>query len=183
MRLFKNVDICDLSSILDKGIISIDEGGKDNWEDGRRADNPTDVVYLFQPISGKSNAFPNYGVALLEVNIDDAELSSLEDSDAHKEDYIEYTAQKVEPEDIKAIYIPSIFKTRLYDMPEDIKDRITWCGMSAEAYGKEELEKASEKTLQEFAETAAIKDSTVFNFFRGTRGRAVFDLYNIIYEI
>lgn len=36
MRLFKNVDICDLGNILEKGLLSMDECGNDNWDDGRR---------------------------------------------------------------------------------------------------------------------------------------------------
>jgi hypothetical protein len=55
MILFKNVDICDLDSILRHDILSMDECGNDNWEDGDRANNPTDramsefclIMFLF----------------------------------------------------------------------------------------------------------------------------------------
>lgn len=58
MKLYKNVDICDLASILEKGILSLDKSGNDNWENEKRAKNPTDRVYLFQPIEGESNSYP-----------------------------------------------------------------------------------------------------------------------------
>lgn len=66
MILYKNVDICDLESITKNGILSMDECGNNNWDEGKRAANDTSVVYLFSPI-GKQNTFPNYGAALLEV--------------------------------------------------------------------------------------------------------------------
>lgn len=70
MRLFKNVDICDLGNILEKGLLSMDECGNDNWDDGRRGDNSTSVVYLFRP-KGEINSFPySYGVELVECDCD-----------------------------------------------------------------------------------------------------------------
>lgn len=33
--LYKNVDICDLKSIMEKGILSMDELQNDNWEESR----------------------------------------------------------------------------------------------------------------------------------------------------
>ena len=49
MILYKNVDLIDLISIMEKGILPLDECENNNWEDGKRADNRTDVVYLFSP--------------------------------------------------------------------------------------------------------------------------------------
>lgn len=46
MRLFKNVDIINLEKILNEGILSLEEFGNNNWDDGYRADNARDVVYL-----------------------------------------------------------------------------------------------------------------------------------------
>ena len=69
MLLYKNVDMCDIESIISKGILSMDECGNDNWSDGKRANNDTSVVYLFKPL-GDVNSFPNYSVALLEVDCD-----------------------------------------------------------------------------------------------------------------
>lgn len=65
MVLYKNVDICDLESIVKNGILSMDECGNNNWGDGKRSDNDTSVVYLFKPIA-EENVFPSYGIALLE---------------------------------------------------------------------------------------------------------------------
>ena len=36
MILYKNVDICDLKSIMEKGILSLDACGNNNWDDGKR---------------------------------------------------------------------------------------------------------------------------------------------------
>lgn len=46
---YKNVDIYDLPSILENGLLSMDESGNNNWQDNNRVDNRTDVVYLFRP--------------------------------------------------------------------------------------------------------------------------------------
>lgn len=48
---YKNVDIYDLPSILENGLLSMDESGNNNWQDNNRADNRTDVVYLFRPVN------------------------------------------------------------------------------------------------------------------------------------
>ena len=49
MTLYKNVDIVDLDSILEKGILSLSESGNNNWIEGKRAPNFKEVVYLFSP--------------------------------------------------------------------------------------------------------------------------------------
>lgn len=41
--LYKNIDINDLESILEKGILSANNSENYNWEDGNRADNSMDV--------------------------------------------------------------------------------------------------------------------------------------------
>lgn len=183
MTLYKNVDICDLESILSEGILSMDESGNNNWEDGKRANNPTDRVYLFHPINRGHNSFPGYGIALLEVNIPEAEQSNLAETDNHKDDYIEYTTAKVTPSQIKKIYVPEIFRKRL-DLPSDIEDRIEWCPMTAKIYRDSVLKQADEGVLQQFAKTAEIKCSSSFNFFRGIDAKnRIFDLYEINYQI
>ena len=66
MILYKNVDLIDLISIMENGILSLDECKNNNWEEGKRADNRTDVVYLFSPAAPEvKNSFINYGLALL----------------------------------------------------------------------------------------------------------------------
>ena len=47
MKLYKNVDILDLENIMREGILPIDVTGNNNWEESRRSNNATDVVYLF----------------------------------------------------------------------------------------------------------------------------------------
>lgn len=203
MKLYKNVDICDLKSILEKGILSIDESGNDNWSDSKRANNPTDRVYLFQPVAGKSNSFPqSYGVALLEVEVEDVTKSEMLEMDVHKDDYIEYSAKKVTPDQIKAIYVPAIFQKKLQgidEYPDDLKgyyhvrengldentmQRVTWCGMTAHCYTDDGYVPADEKVLERFAKTASIECSCDDSFFRGCAVQGeVFNLYDVMYII
>lgn len=184
MILYKNVDICDLDSIVEKGILSLDDSGNRNWGEGKRADNPTNVVYLFHPIDGGHNSFPSYGVALLEVDIEDAKRSDFCENDAHKFDYIEFVVSKVEPSKIRRVIIPEIFRNRL-NLSEGLAEYVEWCGFTAEVYGDsylDGLKQASDEILATFAKTADIEDSSFFNFFRGTDGKNdVFDIYNIKY--
>lgn len=178
MKLYKNVDICDLESIMKKGILSIDECRNDNWEDGKRVNNDTSVVYLFDPV-GKCNTFPeSYGVALLEVECD-ARVSEMAENDRHRNDYTEYITEKVTPSEIKRVIIPEIFKPYI-DIPDGID--VTWCGMKAEWYGGDGLEKCDDEMLKDFAKSAKLDDSKRFNFFRGVDERGVYlDLYNVEY--
>lgn len=184
MRLFKNVDIINLEKILNEGILSLEESGNDNWEDGYRVDNARDVVYLFRQ-TGEENSFCQYGTALLEVEVDGAEKQEMSERDCNKEKYEEYIIRKVLPEQVKAAYIPEIFREKA-QLPEELKEKVTWCGMRADYYADEssrEKEKCSPEMLSRFADTAEINDSSAINFFRGEReDRTILDLYNIVYE-
>ena len=176
MKLFKNVDICDLESILDKGILSLDESGNDNWDSDKRANNSTSVVYLFQPI-GELNSFVDYGCALVECEVNAAE-NEFEENDTHKNDYREFIVERVASEAITAIYVPEMFKDRV-DLPSRIMNRITWCGMTAEHYDGEAV---SDEEMNQFAATAQFERSSGFNFFRGiTAKNTMIDLYNVKY--
>ena len=177
MILYKNVDICDLDSIIKNGILSIDECGNNNWNEGKRAENDTSVVYLFSPI-GKQNSFPNYGAALLEVECE-AKENVIDKVDIHIDDYSEYITESVKPSEIKRIIIPKIFKDYI-SVPQNVA--ITWCKLKAECYGDNGLEECSDELIEQFAKTSPLIDSTEFNFFRGvTEKRTMIDLYNIKY--
>lgn len=177
MILYKNVDICDLKSIMENGILSMDECGNNNWDDGKRANNDTSVVYLFDPID-RQNSFPKYGAALLEIETD-ARENKIGENDVNKNDYKEYLTDKVLPSEIKRIIIPEIFKNFI-TIPEGIE--ITWCELKAERYGNDGLEECSKENLEQFAKTAPLMCSEEFNFFRGTtEKRTMIDLYNIKY--
>lgn len=181
MILYKNVDICDLKSILENGILSIDECNNNNWDEGKRANNDTSVVYLFSPI-GKQNSFPNYGAALLEVDCDCNAVKGNEllKNDRHRNDYKEYVTKKVLPSEIRRIIIPEVFK-KYVKIPENTD--VTWCGLRT-TYYNDKLEKCNcnNEILEQFAKTAPLMDSTDFNFFRGvTEKRTMIDLYNIEY--
>lgn len=178
MVLYKNVDICDLAAIMKYGILSMDESGNNNWEEGKRAENSTSVVYLFSPVE-KQNSFPNFGVALLEVDCDAVE-NRIADNDPHKDKYREYVAERVQPSKIKRVIIPEVFKEYV-DVPKDMD--ITWCKLSADYYAEGfSLVAADDQVLEQFARTAALMDSTEFNFFRGIDKKgAIKELYNIQY--
>lgn len=178
MKLFKNVDIADLESIVKKGILSLDECGNNNWDAHRRAKNPTDRVYLFNPKEANAS-YTNYGAALLEVDVP-AEKSEMLPNDVHKDDYEEYTVSRVEPAEIKAILIPRIFKSRI-DLPENVLRLVKWCEMSAKHYDAGRVP-APEAVLKRFAETAPIMSTEEFNFFRGSNpNRTMIDLYDVKY--
>lgn len=178
MILYKNVDICDLKSIMEKGILSLDACGNNNWDDGKRGENSTSVVYLFQPLT-KENSFPEYGAALLEIDCS-ADRSEMPDFDVHKGKYEEYITEQVLPSQIRRIFIPKIFKPYI-EAPTNLD--ICWCQMEADYYGDGGLEKCSSEILEQFARTAPFMSAKAFNFFRGmNKDRTMIDLYNIIYS-
>ena len=188
MILYKNVDICDLESILNKGILSLRESGNDNWNSSNRADNSIDKVYLFSPI-GSENSFPNYGVALIEVDVNDAEEQFMSEHDAYFGRYKEYVCDKVLPEQIKAIYIPEIFKEKI-SISSSIFPYIMYVDIEATYYDEDDPlidskpKKCPEDVLKQFAETAPFMKADSFNFFRGiTEKRHMIDLYDIVYCI
>lgn len=179
MKLFKNVDIVDLKSIFEKGILSLDESGNNNWENGKRANNSTNVVYLFSPIT-EMNSFTNYGCALLECEVPQATEIKMIENDRNKGLYKEFITKKVSVYEIKRIYIPKIFKPFIKkDLIENLS--ISWCGLEATYWDDIPL---TTEELNQFAKTAPLVDSTMFNYFRGTKqNREVVDLYNIKYII
>lgn len=177
MMLYKNVDICDLETICKNGILSMDECGNNNWSDGKRSDNSTSVVYLFSPIKNQ-NSFPNYGVALLEVDCAATE-HEMSDIEIHKDDYIEYITEKVTPSQIKRILIPEIFKPYV-SIPKNIT--VCWCGIETDCWTENGHDKASKEILEKFARTSKLMKSDSFNFFRGINDDGtMIDLDNIRY--
>lgn len=86
----------------------MDDCKNDNWVSGLRSNNSTQEVYLFSPL-GNQNSFPNYGVALLEVDCA-AKIHIMSEHDAYKDIYDEYITSKVLQSEIKRVIIPKIFK-------------------------------------------------------------------------
>lgn len=182
MILYKNVDIKDLESILTEGILSLNVSENNNWDEGKRADNSCNVVYLFKPLT-EENSFCNYGAALLEIDIPDDEIkeNQLLENERYNGKYVEYIADKVDVSCIKSIYIPKLFKNRVV-LPIEIMSRITWCDIKANHYGDDGKENCPIEVLEQFAKTAKIMDASSFNFFRGTsENREIIDLYDIKY--
>ena len=183
MILYKNVDIKDLESILQKGILSLNESGNDNWDEDKRANNSCDVVYLFKSLT-EENSFCKYGAALLEIDIADDKVkeNQLLENDVNFGKYVEYVTDKVDADCIKAIYIPNLFKDRIDYLSEDIMAKITWCKLKANYYGEKGKENCLDDVLEQFAKTAEIMDASEFNFFRGkNEDRTIIDLYDVQY--
>ena len=127
MKLYKNVDLCDLKSIIKNGILSANECNNFNWEDDGRADNSYDLVYLFEPISD-FNTFVKYGLVLLEVEVENAKKSEFVVGDVNKDKYNEYVVDRVLPNQITKIIIPSNFKEKIKEIiSKEIFNKITWC--------------------------------------------------------
>ena len=181
---YKNVDIYDLPSILENGLLSMDESGNNNWQDNNRADNRTDVVYLFRPVNEGTlleiPSFPEYGAALVECTAD-AEPSKMSLQDCHFGKYREYIAKRIAPENILRVFIPKLFEKNI----DITSDKICLCRMKASVYGKDGLVEASADTVKLFAETAPVRWTQIDGYFRGiyNDGSGVFDLYNVRYQI
>ena len=203
---YKNVDICDLKSILSKGILSLNRSGNDNWDSGRRVNNSRDVVYLFVP-TGYENSFVQYGLALLEVEVDGVE-NELLDGDVNKGKYIEYVCDCVPPENIRAVYIPKIFRDQVHISNSKIKfvdmeakifsselyDRNLDCYGVRGFLGCRELPRdfddssnyidCNSQLLKIFSETANVIDSSMSNYFVGQMpDRTAIHLKYIHYDI
>lgn len=177
MKLFKNVDILDLNSILKDGILPISKTGNDNWSDGNRSNNSKDMVYLFEALN-KGDSFMHYGIVLIEVDIDDAILNEIDDFDANKGQYVEYIASEVPINNIEGIYIPKIFEEPLrakYEVDFSEID-VKFVDVEFLVYSSElgEYILANEDDKSIFVNTANLSTSD-FNYLRGTKNNKMLD--------
>ena len=101
LKLYKIVAKEDLEKILKEGILPISKTGNDNWEGNRRADNSTEVVYLFKPLTDQLN-FTQYGDVLLEVETT-AYKNEILPGDRNRGKYEEFITYEVKPEEIKGV--------------------------------------------------------------------------------
>lgn len=101
LKLYKVVAKEDLDKILKEGILPISKTGNDNWEGNRRADNSTEVVYLFKPLTDQLN-FTQYGDVLLEVETT-AYKNEILPGDRNRGKYEEFITYEVKPEEIKGV--------------------------------------------------------------------------------
>ena len=101
LKLYKIVAREDLEKILKEGILPISKTGNDNWEGNRRADNSTEVVYLFKPLTDQLN-FTQYGDVLLEVETT-AYRNEILPGDINRGKYEEFITFEVKPEEIKGV--------------------------------------------------------------------------------
>lgn len=101
LRLYKVVAKEDLEKILKEGILPISKTGNNNWEGNRRADNSTEVVYLFNPLTEQLN-FTQYGDVILEVETT-AYKNEIASKDVNAGKYEEFITFEVKPEEIKGV--------------------------------------------------------------------------------
>ena len=182
MKLYKNVDLCDLDKILEEGILPLSVTGNNNWDSDKRASNANDVVYLSNPKTS-TNSFPEYGIVLLEVEVE-AQKSEVPQGDNHEDLYDEYIIDSVSPSQIVKIYIPEILKGKVESTNINSFDRITFVQMSAKCFKNMEKTDADEADLKQFSETVErIYRASDWMYFRGTKANGeVFDLYDITYK-
>ncbi|WP_448912634.1 hypothetical protein [Gemella sp.] len=101
LKLYKVVAKEDLEKILKEGILPISKTGNNNWEGNRRADNSTEVVYLFNPLTEQLN-FSQYGDVILEVETI-AYKNEIAPNDVNVDKYEEFITYEVKPEEIKGV--------------------------------------------------------------------------------
>lgn len=101
LKLYKVVSKEDLDKILKEGILPISKTGNNNWEGNKRADNSTEVVYLFSPLTDQLN-FTQYGDVILEVETT-AYRNEIAPNDVNAGKYEEFITYEVTPEEIKGV--------------------------------------------------------------------------------
>lgn len=176
MKLYKNVDILDLENIMREGILPIDVTGNNNWEESRRSNNATDVVYLFKE-NNIGDSFTTYGLVLLEIEVD-AKPNEIDKYDIHKEEYEEYIVSEVPVSAIKAIYIPKIFKdkiTKEYNI--DLSEYyIKYVDVEFKVYSNEENRYVvADKQVQDIYVKTANISTFDFNYLRGITNNRMLD--------
>ena len=173
MKLFKNVDIEDLNKILNEGILPISKTSNNNWDGGRRADNSKDVVYLFEA-KENGDSFTQYGLVLLEVEVEDAVHNELLPTDVNKGLYEEYVASMVAVEDIKAIYIPKMFKETIEDIYEIVLPK-TAQFVEVDFKYHTSNESVTKENVQEIFQKTARLSTNDFNYLRGLADNRMVD--------
>ena len=182
MKLYKNVDLCDLDRILTEGILPISVTDNDNWDSDKRASNANDVVYLSSPKT-TTNSFTEYGIVLLEVEVE-ARKVEVPQGDNHEDLYDEYITDSVSPSQIVKVYVPEIFKDKVEAANINSFEKVTFVQMSAKCFKSMEKTDADEADLRQFSETVEkIYRASDWMYFRGTKSSGeVFDLYDITYK-
>lgn len=155
MKLFKNVGLQELKDILKNGILPISVTGNDNWEENNRSNNSKDVVYLFSPKT-ELNTFMQYGLVLLEVETENAVKNKFMKNDVNKDCYDEFIKDKINPNEIKKIYIPKILKKQIEktDFLNGLENQIIWVDL-----------KELPEELKDYENTVNVSD--FYNYLRG----------------
>lgn len=156
MKLYKNVPIEDLESILKEGILPISKTHNNNWENSNRAENPIDLVYLFSPLTEKTS-FHNYGLALLEIEINESRVieTVMQDCDVNKNLYREFITTSVPPECIKTVFIPKIFKNKIKNIKSNL---IYWCEVKyLDNYNQSKIDRYLETVKTNISEMGYLK--------------------------
>lgn len=168
------VDVNQLNSILSNGILPLSKLDDQEWLSNKRANNSKDVVYLYDP-NQEGDAFPQtYGLALLEIEVENATKNKMADNDTYKNRYTEYIVSEVKPEQIKNIYLPIVLKDRLSDKVKGLD--VTWVNVSIEFmpvkgrlyFGDEYTEVTDQKELSKLFWSTTPLNTDEYNYFRGS---------------
>lgn len=169
------VDLKDLKSIMERGVLSIDEHNCSNWSNDKRAFNSTEVIYLF---NNAKNIPIQYGLVMLEIELNEAEPSIMCSDDVNFTIYDEWVCQSVPKECIKKVIILNIFKNYVQNYIIDVP--VTWCAISGKHWKVAEF---TNEDWDSLAETMNYNTDQM-GYFRGTRkDRTVFDVYDVRYNI
>ena len=135
------------------------------------------MVYLFEALN-QGDSFTHYGLVLLEIDIDDAVLSEIDDFDINKGQYIEYIASEVHVNNIKGIYIPKIFEEPIMAKYEvDFSEiNVKFVDVEFSVYSSEldEYVLADDEDKSIFIDTANLSTSD-FNYLRGIKNNRMLD--------
>lgn len=153
ITIYQNMDICNLNDLYQ------------------------DSIY-FKPLK-EQNSLIQYGAALIEYKIP---AKYIEES-IQKENYIEYILKEdIEPEFIKAIYIPEIFESRI-TVRNYVYKKIKWCQIKGFCDYESGTYECSKDRMCRLGKTAAL-NSYEKNYFKGkNKDKTEIELHDIIYII
>ena len=168
MRLYKNVDIIDVMSIRERGLLPASVCGNHNWGDHKRVNNSEDVVYMFIPYEAH-RVFPNYGCALVVCEIPDDRVTEIQSVGGYAEHYREFIVDEVRPDEILDVYVPRILGTL---------EGCTPCEAEFEFWDEQPDD------LERFVATAHVTKSSWVMYFRGERkNHVVIDVRKVRYMV
>ena len=161
MTLYKNVDLEDLKSIMKKGILPISKTGN-NWGAGKRAPNSTDVSL---PLCRhwRSTILSRNTVWLFSKSKSKLPKTNSSKATSTKASTANTPQPKFKPEQIKNIYIPSMYENR-EDLEQFISGlNVTFVEIEGTVTVGTETNEITEETKTMFAQRTSINTAD-YNF-------------------